>query len=74
MAPKPHTTTDSEPTTIWAWERRRRGLDETEAISDEIPKLPPTSPWSVGIDQVSGVEPPVDRTEDGATVTENAHG
>jgi hypothetical protein len=75
MAPKhPTTTSSEEPTTIWAWERRRRGLDETEAITDEIPKLPASSPWSVGLDEVSGPETAVDRSEDGATVTENQHG
>jgi hypothetical protein len=47
-----------EPTTIWAFERRRRQLDESQSIADEIPRLPPTSPWSSGIDQLTGVEPP----------------
>jgi hypothetical protein len=70
MAPKQSTTTDrDEPTTIFAWERRRRGLDETQPISDEYPKLPATSPWAA--DPV-GKEPAIDRSCDGNIYSEES--
>jgi hypothetical protein len=68
-APQKPAEEDRPPETIWAWERRRRGLDETQPISDEVPKLPATSPWAAGIDQVSGPEPAVDRSCDGTFIT-----
>jgi hypothetical protein len=72
MAPKTPATqsgkpsTSEEPKTIFQYERQRRGLELTEgSISDTIPRLPATSPWSVGIDQVSSPEPSIDRSSDG---------
>ena len=60
MSPKSPATKDSdEPTTIWAFERQRRQLDESQSIADEIPRLPETSPWASGLDQSTGVEPPL---------------
>jgi hypothetical protein len=69
MPPKNTTTDSDEPQTIWAFERRRRQLDESQTIADEVPRLPPTSPWAAGIDQISGAEPPIDRSCDGTFIT-----
>jgi hypothetical protein len=70
-------TDDEPPRTVFEFERRRRGLELTEGtISDTIPRLPPTSPFAVGIDQATGREPSVDRSEDGTfttTAEENQH-
>jgi hypothetical protein len=58
-APRKPPADDDGPTSIWAWERRRRQLDESQSIEDEIPRLPSTSPWATGIDQATGPEPPL---------------
>jgi hypothetical protein len=47
-----------EPRTIFEFERRRRNLEPSEEISGTIPRLPNSSPWAKGIDQLTGVEPP----------------
>jgi hypothetical protein len=75
MIPKSPATQDSdEPRTIHEFEMRRRNLERQEGrISEDppaspagptYPRLPSTSPWSTGIDQLSGVEPAIDRSED----------
>ena len=54
-----------EPVSLFELERRRRGLDPAAAEpSEDIPKLPSTSPWA---DDPVGKELPVDRREDGDT-------
>jgi hypothetical protein len=74
MSRAPQKPTDSEePQTYFSMERRRRRLDDDEA-GDTIPQLPSSSPWAVGIDQVSGPEPSINREEDGPIITENHHG
>jgi hypothetical protein len=67
MIPKPST---DEPRTIFEFERRRRNLEPGEIVSDGIPKLPSSSPWSSGIDQLTGAEPTIDRSEDASFINE----
>jgi hypothetical protein len=55
---------DDEPKTVYEYERRRQKLEPGAVATGGYPRLPPSSPWATGIDQVSGVEPPIDRTED----------
>jgi hypothetical protein len=75
MIPKsPATHGSDEPRTIFEYERRLRSkLDEPDGERDapyprmggpQYPRLPSSSPWSSGVDQLTGPEPPIDRTED----------
>jgi hypothetical protein len=57
-----------EPRTIFEFERRRRNLEPGEEISGTIPRLPSSSPWSSGIDQLTGAEPTIDRSEDASFI------
>jgi hypothetical protein len=51
---------DDEPKTIHEFEMKRRQLEPGAApVTPRYPKLPPSSPWSVGIDQLTGPEPPL---------------
>jgi hypothetical protein len=59
---------DREPVTYWEYERSRRevtnpGEDATSG-SMPMPRLPSTSPWHKSIDEIVGVEPPINTTED----------
>jgi hypothetical protein len=73
MQPKP---TSDEPQTVFAYEQRRRALEQREgplgpgeaqaATPWQYPRLPSSSPWSTSLDEMVGVEPAVDRTEDAA--------
>jgi hypothetical protein len=58
---RPTNSNEPEPVTYFQLEQRRRQLEPGEAISDDLPPLPASSPWSG--DQLP--EPTVDRTEDG---------
>jgi hypothetical protein len=56
---------DEEPKTVFEFERRRQRLEPgPPTVSPQYPRLPASSPWSTGLDQVSGPEPLIDRTED----------
>jgi hypothetical protein len=70
MIPKPrapHDNSDEDrpPETIWAYERKRRGLELHEEIADAVPRLPETSPWH---SDPCGPEPTINREEDGLFV------
>jgi hypothetical protein len=69
--PKPPKDDEEPIRTIFEWERMRARLDEPLGgggpAGPTYPRLPASSPWSVGIDQASGREPSVDRSEDGPT-------
>jgi hypothetical protein len=49
---------------IWEFERKRRGLEPGEIVGDTWPRLPDSSPWHSGIDQTTGPEELIDRSED----------
>jgi hypothetical protein len=70
MIPVDKSPDSDEPKTIFEFERRRRNLEPGEEISGTIPRLPSSSPWSTGIDQVSGAEPTIDRSEDASFINE----
>jgi hypothetical protein len=64
MSPKTKTPTDDsrEPVSLFELERRRRHLEPGEGtISDDIPRLPASSPWA---SDPCGKEPNIDRSED----------
>jgi hypothetical protein len=58
---------DDEPRTFFEVERRRLDNPNEAKVGTggtAMPRLPSMSPWSRSIDEVCGVEPGVDRTED----------
>jgi hypothetical protein len=55
---------DDEPKTIYEYERRRQKLEPGAVQTGGYPRLPPSSPWSTGIDQLTGAEPTINREED----------
>jgi hypothetical protein len=69
MIPVDKSPDSDEPKTIFEFERRRRSLEPGEEISGTIPRPPSSSPWSSGIDQLTGAEPTIDRSEDASFVS-----
>jgi hypothetical protein len=49
---------EPEPVSYFRLEQRRRQLEPGQTISDDIPKLPPGSPWA---SDPCGLEPLIDR-------------
>jgi hypothetical protein len=64
MSPTPKPS-DPEPSTYFEIEQQRLNNPGEEKTAPTMPELPPTSPWAASIDEVVGVEPSHDRTEDG---------
>jgi hypothetical protein len=49
---------DDEPKTVHEFEKRRRALEPGAApVTNQVPRLPSNSPWSTGLDQLTGIEP-----------------
>jgi hypothetical protein len=51
---------DDAPRTVFEFENRRRALEPGAApVTNQVPRLPSNSPWSTGLDQLTGIEPPL---------------